>query len=307
MRIGCLSIAAALLAFAAYGLYVSWGIAAVYLLAAAAALMGILIGVRLQAVYKKQKRNEETEEIEAFAKQDIQPVLQDPDLLLARFRQQHAEGEVRVSQAANEEEAFQRAVEEVKRQQHAHDSDRMTWIRQFEQYTERFVQRAQFKTHDPLMRRLNSLFILNGLLHIRVFVNLVQIAEKMGRLPQSAIEELDHALVRMSKREFEKLNRMIALHYLDLFLTDHASSLYFNDTFTKRSLMIAVLDGLSFSKQETLLLRGIQTDTQFIEAMFDVLKIEADQPWIDLAKTAFENTKTPLFEKLAAEIRNQAH
>lgn len=308
MRVGCIGVVLVLLGFVAYGLYISWGFVAVFMFAALVAGIGTVIYFRLknsQVGDETTEKNEE-ESVSIEVKQVGQTVLQDPDSLLAQFRQQHTTEDDNISPLANEEEAFQRAVEEVKKQLHAEDSDRMTWIRTFEQYTDRFVQRTQLKTNDPLMKRLNSLFILNGLLYIRVFVNLVEIAQKMDRLSESAVEKLDDSLARLSKQEYERLNRIIVLHYVDLFLADHAASIYFDDTFTKRSLTTAVMEGLSFGKQETLLLQAIQTDTQYIEVLLSQMQVDPDKQLIDLAKTAFENTQTRLIEKVTTAIQNQA-
>lgn len=306
MRVGCLSIAIILFGFVSYGLYISWGIRAVLIFAVLIGVISSILYFRIKNISSEEEENEEIENDDERKEEMLtnQPVLQDPDSLLAQFREQHSAEEG----IADEEEAFERAVQEVKNQQHAEDSERMNWIRTFDHFTERFVQRAQLKTKSPLMKRLNVIFILNGLLYVRVFVNLVEIAQKMERLPSSMVETIDRSLSQLSKQDYERLNRMIALHYVDLFISDHTTSLYFDDTFTKRNLTSEVMEGLSFSKQETLLLQGVQTDTQYIELMFDILGIESNKSLIDLAKTAFENTKPRMIERVIAEIeRNQAH
>lgn len=311
MRVGCFSIVFVFLTFVAYGLYISWGILAVFIFVALIVTIGTIIYFRL----KSAQLNEETTEIKKEHEktsithkttQGSQSVLQDPDSLLAQFRQQHTSKEHEIEISDHEEEAFQRAVDEVKNRQHAENSERMTWIRTLEQYTERFIRRTQLKTNDPLMKRLNPLFISNGLLYIRVFVNLMDIAQKMDRLSTSAVEKLDDSLSQLSKQEYERLNRIIALHYVDLFLADHTTAIYFDDTFTKRSFTTAVMEGLSFGKQETLLLQAIQTDTQYIEVLLSQLQVDVDKQLIDLAKTAFENTQARLIEKVIAELQNQA-
>jgi len=136
-----------------------------------------------------------------------------------------------------------------------------------------------------------------------VFVNLVEISSTMNRLPKETVKRLDEALVRLSKNDFERLIRMIVLHFVHLFVNDHSSSVYFNEFFTKRSFTSAVMNGLGFSKQETLLLQGIQTDTKYMEVLLHQIDIDASQQLIDLAKTSFENTKTRLIEKIANELQ----
>lgn len=301
MRLGCFAIVIALYCFAAYGLYVSWGIYPPLILTvcALAVFLFVFIRVRKNHQQEEQQKQQEQKQTENNEKQEteFQPFLQDPDTLLAQFRREH-------EQHSNEEEIlFQRAVEEVKNKQYADDSARMMWIRAFEEYTNRFMQRAQLKTKEPLMKRLNALIIANSLLYIRVFVNLVEIASAMNRLPKDVVHRLDESLVRLSKHDFERFIRIIALHFVHLFVHDHSASVYFNEAFTKRSFTSAVLNGLSFSKQETLLLQGIQTDSQYMEVLLQQLNIESTQQLIDLAKTSFENTKTRLIERIVNELQ----
>lgn len=291
MRIGCLAAVIGLYLFAAYGLYVSWGLVALIIFTLGVGIVSALVFIRL----RKNSLDEEQEETQHNV--GFQPIIQDPDSLLAEFRREYEQ------KTDEEEKQFQQAVETVKNKQYADDSERMTWIRTFEQYAERFMQRAQLKTNEPLMKRLNSVLILNSLLYIRVFVNLVEIASHMNRLPEETVKNLDGALVRLSKSDFERCIRMISLHYVNLFLSDHGTSIYFNDTFTKRTFTTAVMSGLSFSKQEMLLLQGIQTDTQYVEALLNHLDIDVNQQLIDLAKTSFENTKTRLIEKIVSELK----
>lgn len=291
MRLGCLVMVIALYLFGAYGLYVSWGFAAPLIFTFCVLVVFAFVFVRI----RKNTHDEHDEPIIENSS-EFQPVLQDPDTLLQQFRREHA-------QKLDEEEKFQRAVEEVKNKRYADDSARMTWIRTFEQYTNRFMQRAQLKTKDPLMKRLNVLLIANSLLYIRVFVNLVEIASTMNRLPEDTIKRLDDALVRLSRYDFDRLIRIIALHFVHLFLSDHGTSVYFHDSFTKRSFTTAVMNGLSFSRQETLLLQGIQTDTQYMEVLLNQLSMDASQPLIDLAKTSFENTKTRLIENIVNALQ----
>lgn len=305
MRVGCIGVGLLLLGFVAYGLYVSWGTLGVAIFVGVVGAVSLVLRSPLKKV---NEHNEEPVEKDSRNQSETtqtigQPILQDPDSLLAQFRQLNMTNEAPATNGDDGlNEAFERAVEEVKKIKHAEDSDRMMWIRTFEQYTERFLQRTQLKTNDPLMKRLNSLFILNGLLYIRVFVNLVEIAVKMERLQDDHFKRLDRTLAGLSKNDYERLNRIIVLHYVDLFLADHTVAIYFNDTFTKRSVTEAVMDGLSFGKQETLLLQAITTDTQYVEVLLGQLRLEADQQLIDLAKTAFENTQPRLTEKLLAEI-----
>lgn len=289
MRLGCLSTVIGLYLFAAYGLYVSWGSLAFIIFTLCVGVVSALVFIRLR------KNNHEEEQNKSDM--EFQPIIQDPDSLFVQFRREH-------EQKTNEEEKqFQLAVEEVKKEQYDDDSERMAWIRTFEKYANRFMQRVQLKTKEPLMKRLNSLLIVNSLLYIRVFVNLVEIASKMNRLPEETVKNLDRALVRLSKYDFESLIRVISLHFVNLFLTDHTTSIYFDDSFTKRKFTTAVMNGLSFSKQETLLLQGIQTDTQYMEVLLNQLDIDVNQQLIDLAKTSFENTKLRLIEKIINELK----
>lgn len=292
MRSGCFVMVIALYLFAAYGLYVSWGVYAPLLLTFCVLAFFAFVFVRI-------RKNTHDEKAEQLNEKDFefQPVLQDPDTLLAQFRREYEQ------KMDEDEKLFQRAVEEVKNKQYPDDSPRMIWIRTFEQYTNRFMQRAQLKTKEPLMKRLNAILIANSLLYIQVFVNLVEIASTMNRLPEETVKRLDDELVRLSKYDFERLIRIIALHFVHLFLSDHGTAVYFNDSFTKGSFTSAVIDGLSFSKQETLLLQGIQTDTQYMEVLLNQLNVDASQPLIDLAKTSFENTKTRLIEKMVNELQ----
>lgn len=292
MRLGCLVMGIVLYLFGVYGLYVSWEFYAPLIFTFCVLAFFGFVFVRI-----RKNADNENDEQQIEDNSEFQPVLQNPDVLFAKFRREN-------EQKLDEEEMlFQRAVEEVKNKQYEDDSARMTWIRTFEQYTDRFMQRAQLKTKEPLLKRLNVLLIANSLLYIRVFVNLVEIASTMHRLPEETVKRLDDALVRLSKYEFERLIRIIALHFVHLFLNDHGTSIYFNESFTKRLFTSAVIDGLSFSKQETLLLQGIQTDTQYMEVLLNQLNMDASQPLIDLAKTSFENTKTRLIEKIINELQ----
>ena len=59
MRVGCFSIVFVFLTFVAYGLYISWGILAVFIFVALIVTIGTIIYFRL----KSAQLNEETTEI----------------------------------------------------------------------------------------------------------------------------------------------------------------------------------------------------------------------------------------------------
>ncbi len=311
-KLGCFGILLVLVGFIAYGLYVSWGITGILVLVIGASAISGVLAVRLRRTEGHEEAERDKEETTDPISSTGQPVTQDPDSLLAHFRNMHEKrSQVKRDDSSlqldENDEAFQRAVEEVKKMEYADDSSRMKWVTTFENYTTQFAQRAQLKTKDPLMQRLNPLFIMNGFLYLRVFVNLLEIAHKMERVDSSHIKNLDDVLAGVSKEEYERMNRVIALHYVDLFVSDHAVSVYFDDTFTKSSLITSVIEGLSFGKREKLLLQSITTDTEYVDVLLGQLQMErGNKQLIDLAKTAFENTHQRLSEKLIAELNNQA-
>lgn len=311
-KLGCFGILLILLGLVAYGLYVSWGMTGILVLIIVVGAISAVLAVRLRRVEDQEEMESDIEEKTDPVSSTGQPVTQDPDSLLAHFRNMHEKrSQVKRDDSSlqldENDEAFQRAVEEVKKMEHAEDSSRMRWITTLENYTTQFAQRAQLKTKTPMMQRLNPLFVTNGFLYLRVFVNLLEIAHKMGRVDSSHIEKLDDVLAQVSKDEYERINRVIALHYVDLFVSDHAVSVYFDDSFTKSSLITSVIEGLSFGKREKLLLQSITTDTEYVDVLLGQLQMEqGNKQLIDLAKTAFENTHQRLTEKLITELNNQA-
>lgn len=309
MRTGCATIFVLLLGFIGYGLFLSWGIDIVVVFVALVAMFGLVLYYRL-----KNKDEEIPETPKAINEEDKkesespQLVLQDPDTLLQKFRMTHQEEDGHFNERTpihEDNEAFTKAVEELKKETYKDDSPRMQWINQLEKDTKKLVEKAQLKTNEPVMKRVNSLFILHGFLYIRVFVNLIDISIKMEQMDRMHAERLDQYLSSISKSEYERLNRVIALHYLDLFLSDHTVSVMFNDTFSRRSFTQSVMNGLGFGKQETLMLQAIETDTEYVQVLLEQLRMEKSKKLIDLAKTAFENTEAPLKEKIITELNSQ--
>ncbi|PWA08282.1 hypothetical protein DCC39_15225 [Pueribacillus theae] len=310
MRIGCATIFGMFLGFIGYGLFLSWGIDIVVVFVALVAMLGLIL------YYRLKNKNEEipdtpkaSNEEDKKERESPQLVLQDPDTLLQKFRMTHQEENGHLIERTplhEDNEAFTKAVEELKKETYKDDSPRMQWINQLEKDTKKLVEKAQLKTNGPVMKRVNSIFILHGFLYIRVFVNLIDISIKMEQLDRMHTERLDQYLSSISKSEYERLNRVIALHYLDLFLSDHAVSVMFTDTFSRRSFTQSVMNGLGFGKQETLMLQAIETDTEYVQVLLEQLRMEKSKKLIDLAKTAFENTEAPLKEKIITELNSRA-
>lgn len=181
----------------------------------------------------------------------------------------------------------------------------MQWIRLLENYTKIATERLQSSRESPFDKRITALFISRSFVYCRVFVNLLDISVKMERIDETYSEQLEARLVALSESDYERVSRVIALHLLDLFLSDHVTTLLFDDQFTRRRFTQIVMNGLQFSEADTNRLASLKTDTEVMQLLLSEFQLDAENKLlIDLAKTAFENMIDPLKEAITDEVRN---
>lgn len=318
MRTGCLVIVLVLVGFTSFGLYLSWGYEVLIL------FLALVAGGFMYLFYRQKKQDlvekeaEQTEEPFAKEASFTELSLQDPDKLLQQFRSRHKEDTSELENhtvtstdqsfsnlQADEEAAFNRAVEELKKVRYADDSIRMQWIRSLENYTKNEIIRLQNNSNSVLEQRLIALFISRSFVYVRVLVNLLDISVKMDRLNDTYSKQLESRLVSLSTSDFERITRIISLHLLDLFLSDHVTTLLFDDQFTKRKFTQIVINGLQFSKKDTDRLANVTTDTEVMQLLLSEFQLDqTNRELIDLAKTAFENVADPLKDEISSAIKN---